>query len=40
LKDGWRGLHYCAQGGHIEVAKILIDHGADISAKDKVIDSM
>ena len=26
---------YAAEKGHIEIVKLLLDHGADINAKDK-----
>lgn len=33
--QGVTPLHYAASGGHIDVAKILIAHGADVNAEDE-----
>ena len=33
-KDNWIALHYAAQDGHVDVAKVLIRNGADVNAKD------
>ena len=30
-------LHYACNDGHLEVAQLLIDNGADVNARDKVI---
>ena len=36
-EDGFSVLHYAAQGGHVEVAKFLIDeYNADLTARDNV----
>ena len=35
-EDGWvhgnAGLHMAAQDGHVEVVKVLLDHGAEVDA--------
>ncbi|HZD94580.1 MAG TPA: ankyrin repeat domain-containing protein, partial [Candidatus Sulfotelmatobacter sp.] len=31
---GWTGLHSAAQGGHLEVVKLLLQHGADPNARE------
>ncbi len=31
---GTTALHYAAQKGHLEVVRILVDHGADVDAKE------
>lgn len=33
-ESGFTGLHYCAQYGNVEMAKILIDNGASVKIKD------
>ena len=34
-RRGWTPLHYAAYGGHKEIAELLIDNNADVSAKDQ-----
>ncbi len=36
LQDGETALHSASSNGHIELAKLLIDRGADIHAKNNV----
>jgi Ankyrin repeats (3 copies)/Ankyrin repeats (many copies) len=36
---GWRPLHYATKYGEIELACLLIDHGADINAKNSMGES-
>lgn len=31
---GFTALHYCAQNQYLEIAKLLIDNGADVDIKD------
>ena len=38
LKDGNTALHNAAQKGHLKVVEILLDHGANIEATNKVIN--
>ncbi len=33
--DGWTPLHLAAFFGHIEVAELLLDHGADVNARSQ-----
>ena len=33
-EDGFTPLHVASENGSLEVARLLIDHGADIGAKD------
>jgi len=42
LKDnlGWTALHYAAQNFLIEIAKILVDKGADVNGKDNFGNSI
>ena len=35
---GWTTLHYAARGGHTELARLLLDRGADVNSKDEVSD--
>ena len=35
-QGGWTALHYAARGGHIEVARLLLDRGADVNSKNEV----
>ena len=35
-QDGSRALHYAANSGHTEVARLLLDRGADVNSKDEV----
>ena len=32
----WTGLHLAAQNGHVEVARLLVEHTADVNAANKV----
>lgn len=34
-EDGWTALHYASSKGHLSIAKLLIDRGADIHATNK-----
>ena len=34
--DGWTALHWASSMGHMEIAQLLVDMGADIAMKDKV----
>ena len=36
IQDGWTALMAAAQNGHREVVELLLQHGADANAKDKV----
>ena len=38
-QDGWTSLMRAAEAGKVEVAGLLLDRGADISAADKVPSS-
>ena len=31
LKPGWTGLMYAVNQGHVDLAKLLLDNGADVS---------
>ena len=31
--SGWTPLHYASYYGHLEVARVLVDHGADINTR-------
>lgn len=33
-KEDWNPLYYAANNGHLEIAKVLLAHGADKSQKD------
>ena len=33
---GYTGLHWAAKRGHLDIAKILLEHGADPDAEDMV----
>ena len=37
-QGGWTALHCAARGGHTELARLLLDRGADVNSKDKVSD--
>ena len=37
-QDGWTALHCAARGGHTELARLLLDRGADVNSQDKVGD--
>ena len=39
FQDGWTSLMVAALAGNVEVAGLLLDRGADISAADKVPSS-
>jgi ankyrin repeat protein len=32
--DGWTPLHHAVNGGHLELAELLLDRGADVGARD------
>jgi len=32
--DGWTPLHYAAKKCHVDVARVLLDHGADLTIRD------
>ena len=34
-RDGRTALMYACEGGHIECARLLVEKGADLNAKDK-----
>jgi ankyrin repeat protein len=36
--NGFTPLHYAAEYGHVDVMKLLLDHGADIEAHAEVSD--
>ena len=36
LQDNWAALHYAACNGHLALTGLLIDHGADVNATEKV----
>ena len=36
IQDGWTALCAAAQDGHREVVQVLLQHGADVNAKDEV----
>ena len=35
---GFTALHYAAGGGHTDVARLLLDKGADVNSRDNVSD--
>ena len=35
-QDGWTALILASSNGHKEVAKLLVDHGADVNIKENV----
>jgi ankyrin repeat protein len=35
--EGMTALMYAAQGGHFEVAKLLVENGADVNKKDRFV---
>ena len=35
---GLTALHYAAAGGHTDVARLLLDRGADVNSRDNVSD--
>ena len=37
-QDGFTALHHAADDGHTEVARLLLDRGADVNSKNKVSD--
>ena len=36
LKNGWTALMIASHQGHLDVAKMLVDHGAEIDARNEV----
>jgi ankyrin repeat protein len=32
---GWTPLHKASQSGHVEVSRVLIDHGANVNARER-----
>ena len=36
MQDKWAALHYAACNGHLPLTGLLIDHGADLNATEKV----
>ena len=36
-QDGWTGLMLAADKGHLDLARLLLDKGASVSAKDEVV---
>ena len=34
-RDGWTLLHFAAYKNHVEMAKLLLEHHADVNAKAK-----
>ena len=36
LQDGWTPLHEACRGGHLEVVRFLLVHGAQVQDKDQV----
>ena len=40
LEPGLTALHLAAQYGHTEIAKLLLEYGADVDAKSPVINNM
>ena len=37
-QDGCTALHHAASSGHTEVARLLLERGADINSQNKVSD--
>ena len=37
-QGGWTTLHYAANSGHTEVARLLLERGADVKSEYKVSD--
>ena len=38
-KKDRRAIHWAAYMGHVEVVKILVDHGAELNCRDKMVGS-
>lgn len=36
MQDGWTPLHWCTYGNHVELARLLLDHGANPLARTRV----
>ena len=34
-KDKWTALHYAGEKGHVDVAKVLLENGADVNAVEE-----
>ena len=37
-KKDRRAIHWAAYMGHVEVVKILMDHGAELNCRDKMVN--
>jgi ankyrin repeat protein len=33
-EDGWTSLHLASRNGHLDTAKLLIDHGANVDSRN------
>ena len=38
VQDGYTALHYACYGGDVRVVEMLLNHGIDVKAVDKVSD--
>jgi len=38
-KKDRRAIHWAAYMGHVEVVRILVDHGAELNCRDKMVCS-